>query len=537
MGERRSFLARIASMLILFAMVPTMFLMVALLHYNNTTRHSAAVYRAEQELDNLETQLAVLLNNVENTATVLASDQTLNRVSNTLRRGATLGGEIDAYKDIRELISLLSINDDIGKVRLYLPDGKLVTRQQMNIFGLSDLQDEALPERMNSRVVNCGWTLEEDGAFAYYYRAAFTNRSNAVIALEVSKDALQRVFQRVSSMGKFVLCYDGREFFSAGKEEGDIVRAKEMGDWTLQASMISDAFVEMRVNTFGFVLGMILAMLPIIPLLALRFSRTISRAVNELAQANQALTRQEYTHIPEKSNVRELYWLQHSHNQMVDAIQSMIYDVYEARHARDEAEMTCLFEQVKPHFLYNTLEGGKWLAMQEHAVRTTEFLEKLSLFYRIGLSQGRTFVCLSQELEHVKQYVDLMNLRYSGRILLEIHAQCDVENVRVLKLILQPLVENSVEHGLHLSGRDGSIEVCASIQEGMLEIDVRDTGSGIPQEMCDRLNAGEACGYGLDNVRKRLRIYYGETARLWFENPADGGFRAHISVPCEMRET
>ena len=112
------------------------------------------------------------------------------------------------------------------------------------------------------------------------------------------------------------------------------------------------------------------------------------------------------------------------------------------------------------------------------------------MFYRIGLSQGRTFVCLSQELEHVKQYVDLMNLRYSGRILLEIHAQCDVENVRVLKLILQPLVENSVEHGLHLSGRDGSIEVCASIQEGMLEIDVRDTGNGIPQEMCDRLNAG-----------------------------------------------
>lgn len=535
MSIRNSFLARIASMLILFAMVPTAFLLVALLQYNQNAKESSAAYNIERELDGIATALEVLVSNIENTASVLASDQTLQRVSKLLRLGATIGQEIDGYRDICEVISLTSMLDYMGDVKLYLPDGQLMTKQRVNIFGLSDLNNITLPRRMmESSLLNSGWTLDKDGVPTYYYRVVYTPKSNPMIALTLPKERLYRLFRDAGLDGAFTLYYEDTEYYATGGEEGDVARDMIIGDWLLSARVVSAKFAEAPIQTGAIVAGMLFVTLLVIPLTAYLFTRSINITVNTLAMANVALTRREYRRIDENSSVRELKLLQRTHNQMVDSIQELIQNVYEARHARDQAELTCLFEQVKPHFLYNTLEGGKWLAMQEGASRTAQFMEKLAAFYRIGLSQGSAFVLLSSELEHVRQYVDLMNLRYSDKITLNIRAECDADRLLVLKLILQPLVENAIEHGLHLTGHDGEIDLYARVEGERLLIDLADTGIGMDADKIEKFNAGDFLGYGLDNVRKRLRIYYGADAELRAQAGAKGGLTISLKLRREV---
>ena len=120
-----------------------------------------------------------------------------------------------------------------------------------------------------------------------------------------------------------------------------------------------EQFAQAQTTLVNPALGAVMMMAVAIPILASTVSRPLARTVNELAKAKQAIVRQEYVRLPEDSNVHELRVLQQSHNQMIDSIQKMIRDVYEVRHERDQTELTSLFEQVKPHFLYNTLDGGK----------------------------------------------------------------------------------------------------------------------------------------------------------------------------------
>ncbi len=226
-------------------------------------------------------------------------------------------------------------------------------------------------------------------------------------------------------------------------------------------------------------------------------------------------------------------------NTMIEEIRHLIEEVAEVQQAKREAELKVLQEQIKPHFLYNTLDTIHWMA-QEHGARDiTAVVSALTKLFRIGLSRGLESIRLAEEIEHVKSYLFIQKIRYEEKFEYVIAVPEELGEARVLRLILQPLVENAIYHGLKPKRGSGTITVSAARHDDVLILAVEDDGVGVSAEHRERLNAalvqgtqpGEGAGYGVFNGNERLRLSFGHNYGLRFVERAGGGTRVEVRHP------
>ncbi len=211
----------------------------------------------------------------------------------------------------------------------------------------------------------------------------------------------------------------------------------------------------------------------------------------------------------------ELEMLEGDYNNMIDHVNELILKLMENEKTLQRAEMRVLQEQIKPHFLYNSLETIGFLALDAGAANVHEALETLGSFYRNFLSKGGRVIPLHTEIKIVRDYLALQKLRYGDILEDEYEIAGDTEDVIVPKLILQPLVENSIYHGIRLKGEKGLISIKSFRQEENLHILVRDTGVGMSQQQIEKIlslnkedrpaEADES--FGLWGTIERIRIY------------------------------
>ena len=207
------------------------------------------------------------------------------------------------------------------------------------------------------------------------------------------------------------------------------------------------------------------------------------------------------------------------------------------------AELKALQAQINPHFLYNTLDSINWLARRGDIEKTTRMISALSAFFRIALSRGSDIISLKDELEHVHNYLRIQRIRYERRFDYTIYADPALEGCLTPKLILQPLVENALYHGIKLSGHMCQLSIQVYAQGEDIGIDVTDNGTGMDAQRLEQLrrslaHAEEAdpAGYGIVNVHDRIRIYAGEQYGLSYTSAPGVGTVAHILLPRRMRK-
>ena len=214
----------------------------------------------------------------------------------------------------------------------------------------------------------------------------------------------------------------------------------------------------------------------------------------------------------------ELDMLKGDYNSLIDHVNELIETLIEKEKTLQRAEMRVLQEQIKPHFLYNSLETIGFLALDAGADKVHDALETLGSFYRNFLSKGDREIPLSREVQIVKDYLALQKLRYGDIWDEEFDIADDTKKFIVPKLILQPLVENCINHGIRLKGEKGSIKVSARMEDGALHLKVCDTGVGMTREQIDKIlysdrsTKGEVEGesFGLWGTIERIRIYCGK---------------------------
>lgn len=212
----------------------------------------------------------------------------------------------------------------------------------------------------------------------------------------------------------------------------------------------------------------------------------------------------------------ELDMLMTDYNSMIDHVNELIATLIEKEKTLQKAEMRVLQEQIKPHFLYNSIETIGFLALDAGADKVHDALETLGSFYRNFLSKGDREIPLSREICIVKDYLSLQKLRY-GDILEDTYdIDESTENFIVPKLILQPLVENSIYHGIRLKGERGIIKISSRIEDEELHLSVKDTGVGMTEEQIEKIlsrkkiNQDEldAESFGLWGTIERIRMYF-----------------------------
>ena len=214
----------------------------------------------------------------------------------------------------------------------------------------------------------------------------------------------------------------------------------------------------------------------------------------------------------------ELDMLENDYNSMIDHVNELIDKLMEKEKNLQRAEMRVLQEQIKPHFLYNSIDTIGFMALDAGAENVHAALETLGSFYRNFLSKGEREIPLSREVMIVKDYLSIQKLRYGDILNDEYDIADDTRNVIVPKLVLQPLVENCIYHGIRPKGEEGTIKISSFMLDGVLHLLVKDTGVGMTTEQIDKiLNSKrseaeemDSESFGLWGTIERVRYYTGK---------------------------
>ena len=242
----------------------------------------------------------------------------------------------------------------------------------------------------------------------------------------------------------------------------------------------------------------------------------------------------------------EIGELQNSFNFMVRRISLLVDERYNLGKNLKDMELRALQAQINPHFLYNTLDMIAWKAMASGNQETVDIVVKLARFYRLSLSNGSDFLPLSDEVEHVRLFVELTNLCRSRNVQLITEVAPNIADYPIMKLILQPIVENSLFHGLYeLSDREGVIRLTAEQIGSYVQIQTADNGVGIEKSKLAELLAKKERpvvntkrgGYGIGNILERLRIYYDDRFTFQIESAILTGTTVTIRIPYSRNDS
>lgn len=225
---------------------------------------------------------------------------------------------------------------------------------------------------------------------------------------------------------------------------------------------------------------------------------------------------------------------------MVSQMHSLMNHIVIEQEAKRKSELNALQAQINPHFLYNTLDSIIWMIENENYNGSINMVTSLARLFRISLSKGRNIISLTDEIEHVRNYLMIQSIRYKNRF--EYFIECDeaTSNLSSIKLVVQPIVENAIKHGMEFMDGEGEVIIKTYIKNSKLYIDVIDNGLGMTQEQAERLLTEEkevkGSGIGLKNVNERIKITFGKEYGLEIYSELDEGTIVSISMPCILAD-
>jgi two-component system sensor histidine kinase YesM len=230
----------------------------------------------------------------------------------------------------------------------------------------------------------------------------------------------------------------------------------------------------------------------------------------------------------------EIAMLGRSFNKMSLKLKELINQVYLVNIKQKEAELAALHAQINPHFLYNTLDTIYWVSRKEKAPETGKLIEALAKLFRLSLNNGKELILLNSEVEHLKNYLVIQKKRYGNSIKFSLDIEEELLDCKVLKLILQPLLENAIVHGIDKKEGKGNINVTIKKSDGNIIYEIVDDGIGIDVDEAYSLleNTTESNkGIGIKNINDRLKLSFGDQYGLQFFHAEGGGTKVVVLHP------
>lgn len=369
-----------------------------------------------------------------------------------------------------------------------------------------------------------------------------TQKRTGIMLMNISADVFERMLGKLNyrniciagNDGTYIAGNENLEKYYPGKMPGNSPEHTSFdaddGRMLFSCCSVGDVpVIIMRLSTFGsegipygllyVMIFLMLVFIIVVFAVATFVTKNLTRPVYDLS-AIMEKNREAGTleQIDMEVAYRELDMLKEGYNNLIVHVEELITTLVDKEHSLRDAEMRVLQEQIKPHFLYNSLETIGFLALDAGADNVHNALETLGSFYRNFLNKGSREIPLELEVKIVKDYLSLQKLRY-GDIIEDVYdIPDDTLRFIVPKLILQPLVENSIYHGIRLTGEKGTIKICSRLERGVLHLTVRDTGVGMSREKIEKLldiGSGDDKeepineSFGLRATIKRLRVYCG----------------------------
>lgn len=281
---------------------------------------------------------------------------------------------------------------------------------------------------------------------------------------------------------------------------------------------------------------LVLFFLSVMAIINMHLSQRLSAPMQRLEEAVNKIEAGDLdTHI-EPSGFYEVWHLGRAVSDMQATLKQLMDDIVAEHEAKRRSELMVLQNQINPHFLYNTLDIIVWMIENEKREEAVDVVTALARFFRISLSNGKTIIAVTDEIEHVRNYLMIQEMRFKNRFTYTFDVEDGLEQYGTVKLILQPVVENCIYHAMEFMDGDGEIHISAKKNEGMILFTVRDNGCGMTDDIVKRIMAGEKVskgkgGVGLQNVQERLQLVFGNEYGVTILSEPDEGTEVLIRIP------
>ena len=301
-------------------------------------------------------------------------------------------------------------------------------------------------------------------------------------------------------------------------------------DWVITIARSNDAFKSNMRNLFLIETALLFLILMIASTLIFVFYQSFTEPLKALMGTMLSNSQNREYHHAAYNAQNEIGTLTKCYNAVIDEVENLVLSLNEKIDELEEekkqreweaeqkrlAEIKALQAQINPHFLYNALNSIVWMTTDNGDDKAAEFTLRLADYYHTSLSRGEEFIPLSMEIKHAKDYIWLQGHRYE-KIISSFTVACDIEHVLVPKIILQPLLENAIYHGLKPVDREWKISVHVYKADGSIMLSVYDNGAGIPEKRLEILSknlhdgiSDSSSGYGIYNINNRLKLTYGK---------------------------
>ena len=321
-----------------------------------------------------------------------------------------------------------------------------------------------------------------------------------------------------------------------GERRKVIVNDISYTGWKLVGVVPASTFTQDMLQT-GLFFGLYMVLMAMVLVV---INRMISLKISRpLQQLNDSVMKYETGEKPEiyLGGSSEIRHLSQSIQQSYEQIDILMKEIIVEHNERRKSELDVLQSQINPHFLYNTLESITWMIEGEQNDKAVFMITQLAKLFRISLSKGRSVITIADELQHAQSYMNIQNQRYKDAVTVTFAVDPELNGYCIVKLVLQPILENSLNYALRDSEDEGEIVVAGKLEDGAIILTVTDNGMGMSEQqvqliLTDSLDAHKkGSGVGLVNVDKRIKLFFGEEYGLTIESALDEGTSVAIKIP------
>ncbi|WP_099469631.1 sensor histidine kinase [Konateibacter massiliensis] len=275
--------------------------------------------------------------------------------------------------------------------------------------------------------------------------------------------------------------------------------------------------------------------------IAIVLSSEITKPLKQLANSMRAVWEGHFEHAEiEVLDRNEIGMLGNSFNIMTRKIKELMEEIVREQRQKRKSELKALQSQINPHFLYNTLDSIIWMAESGKNKEVVLMTSSLAKLFRQSISNEDEIVTIENEAEYTRSYLTIQKMRYKDKLEFEIAIEEDILRESIVKLVLQPLVENAIYHGIKYKEGKGLIRITARREEADIVICIEDNGKGMDEETLEHIFEKKAnrrsAGVGVTNVNNRLKLYYGSDYGLKFRSTLDVGTIVEVRVPASGEE-
>lgn len=273
-------------------------------------------------------------------------------------------------------------------------------------------------------------------------------------------------------------------------------------------------------------------------------AKSVTVPIRKLCEVTSKVAEGDFTVKTKVMAEDEIAVLTHNFNDMTKEIGILVEDIKKQQENLHIIEMQLLQAQINPHFLYNTLDTIVWLAEAKQTEEVVSMVTYLSDFFRTTLSKGKDFITVKEEQLHIESYLKIQHFRYQDTMDYEINIDEELYDYTIPKLMLQPLIENAICHGIRNKRGKGHIQITGAMDNGEIVFQVIDNGCGMNGEELRKLRSSieqnenysaKDGGFGIVNVNQRIQAYYGENYGVFFDSEAGEGTTARVCIGCKMK--